>query len=79
MNQLSVIGNKYAIEVLKHTKKQMTAPELSEEINAPIATIYRRVDELSNTEFLEVCNPIDEKTGRPMYYRRTTDKIEVEL
>ena len=51
---LRVLGNKYNAEILQATHTPKSAQELSEELDIPIATAYRRIEELEDEDLLEM-------------------------
>lgn len=75
---LQVLGNKYNAEILGATGKPRSVQELSDELDIPIATSYRRVDELTGIDLLELSGrELSEEGRRTKMYRRTVDKIRV--
>ena len=77
---LQVLGNKYNAEILSATRRAKSVQELSEELDIPIATSYRRVDELTEIDLLELSGrELSEEGRRTNVYRRTVDKVRVEF
>lgn len=77
---LAALGNKYAPEILCATDTPVTAQTLSREIDIPIATCYRRIDELVDAGLLE-CEgrELSEEGRRSNIYRRTIDRVDVQF
>jgi len=75
---LQALGNKYSAEILDATDEPRSAQELSEELDIPIATCYRRIDELTEHELLELHdNVLSDERRRIKVYRRNVDAIHV--
>ena len=77
---LSALGNKYSAEILCAAGTPKSAQTLSEDIEIPIATCYRRIEELVNAGLL-TCEGrrVSEEGRRTNIYRRTLDEIEVDF
>ncbi|ADB60278.1 hypothetical protein Htur_1390 [Haloterrigena turkmenica DSM 5511] len=77
---LSALGNKYSAEILCAAGTPKSAQALSEDIEIPIATCYRRIEELVNAGLL-TCEgrQLSEEGRRTNIYRRTLDEIEVDF
>jgi predicted ArsR family transcriptional regulator len=77
---LSVLGSKYGAELLCAAETPKSAQELSEELAIPIATCYRRIDDLVEAELL-VCEGrrFSAEGRRTNVYRRTVDELEVDF
>ena len=77
---LQALGNKYSPEILDATDEPRSAQELSEELDIPIATCYRRIDELTEHDLLELHdNVLSEERRRIKVYRRSVDAVRVEF
>jgi len=77
---LSPLKNKYSFEILCATRTPASAQELSEEIDVPIATCYRRIEELVEAGFLKTeGRQLSEDGRRTNVYRRTVDEVTVDL
>lgn len=77
---LSTLGDKYTPEILRTTYEPKSAQELSEELDIPIATSYRRVEELEEAGLLELEGKEFSDEGRQRkVYRRSVEEISVEL
>ena len=77
---LQALGNKYSPEILDATDEPRSAQELSEELDIPIATCYRRIDELSEHDLLELHdNVLSDERRRIKVYRRNVDAVHVQF
>ena len=77
---LRALGNEYNAEILQAADEPRSAQELSEQLDVPIATCYRRIDELTETELLELHDrPLSDEHRRVNVYRRNVDEIRVEF
>jgi DNA-binding transcriptional ArsR family regulator len=77
---LRVLGNKYNAEIISATHEQRSAQQLSEELDIPIATSYRRIDELTDVGLLELEDSIlTDERKRTDVYRRDVDEITIEF
>lgn len=77
---LRALGNKYSAEILDATDDPRSAQELSEELDIPIATCYRRIDELTDYGLLELHDSIlSEDRRRIKVYRRNVEAVRVEF
>ncbi|MEF8782625.1 MAG: helix-turn-helix domain-containing protein [Haloarculaceae archaeon] len=77
---LQTLGNKYSAEILEATDEPRSAQDLSEEIGIPIATCYRRIDELTEHDLLELHdNILSDDRRRIKVYRRNVDAVRVEF
>lgn len=68
-----LLGSDYSLPILRATHEPNSAHELSEELEIPIATVYRRLHELTEKNLLE---EVDGKEGHPKRYQRTVDEIQ---
>jgi predicted ArsR family transcriptional regulator len=77
---LSALGSKYSVEILHATQKPTSAQELSDELDIPIATCYRRIEELVDAGLLQ-CEgrKLSEEGRRTNVYRRTLDELSIDL
>ena len=72
------MGNKYSAEILDATEEPRSAQELSEELDIPIATCYRRIDELTEHGLLELHDSVlSEDRRRIKVYRRNIEALRV--
>jgi predicted ArsR family transcriptional regulator len=77
---LQTLGNKYSAEILEATDEPRSAQELSDELEIPIATCYRRIDELTEHDLLELHdNILSDDRRRIKVYRRNVDALRVEF
>ncbi|PCR90914.1 winged helix-turn-helix domain-containing protein [Natrinema ejinorense] len=77
---LSALGSKYSAEILCAAGTPKSAQALSEDIEIPIATCYRRIEELVDAGLL-TCEgrQLSEEGRRTNIYRRTLDEIEIDF
>ncbi|SEQ49410.1 winged helix-turn-helix domain-containing protein [Natrinema salaciae] len=77
---LSALGSKYSAEILCAAGTPKSAQALSEDIEIPIATCYRRIEELVDAGLL-TCEgrQLSEEGRRTNIYRRTVDEIEIDF
>ena len=77
---LSALGSKYSVEILCAADTPKSAQALSEDIEIPIATCYRRIEELVNAGLL-TCEgrQLSDEGRRTNIYRRTLDEIEIDF
>jgi predicted ArsR family transcriptional regulator len=77
---LEALGNKYSAEILCAAQSPASAQELSDEMGIPIATCYRRIEELVDAGLLE-CEgrQLSEDGRRTNVYRRTLDELAVDF
>jgi len=77
---LQTLGNKYSAEILEATDEPRSAQELSDELEIPIATCYRRIDELTEHDLLELHdNILSDDRRRIKVYRRNVDAIRMKF
>ncbi|WP_158056491.1 ArsR/SmtB family transcription factor [Halorussus halophilus] len=86
---LRVLGNKYNAEILRATSDPKSAQELSDQLEIPIATSYRRIEELTEADLLELSGrEFSDEGRRTKVYRRNVgaltlnfepETIEVEM
>ncbi|MBS3761091.1 MAG: helix-turn-helix domain-containing protein [Haloarculaceae archaeon] len=77
---LQTLGNKYSAEILEATDEPRSAQELSDELEIPIATCYRRIDELTEHDLLELHdNILSDDRRRIKVYRRNVQEIRVDF
>lgn len=77
---IEVLGNKYNPEILEATAEPKSAQELSEELGVPIATCYRRINELTEADLLELHDqPLSEEHRRIKVYRRRIDEVSIDF
>ncbi|WP_436923746.1 ArsR/SmtB family transcription factor [Halosimplex amylolyticum] len=77
---LQTLGNKYSAEILDATDEPQSAQELSDELGIPIATCYRRIDELTEHDLLELHdNILSDDRRRIKVYRRNVDTVHIDF
>jgi predicted ArsR family transcriptional regulator len=75
---LRVLGNKYNAEILRATSEPKSAQELSDELEIPIATSYRRIEELTEADLLELSGrEFSDEGRRTKVYRRNVETLEI--
>lgn len=75
---LHVLGNEYNPEILQATHEPRSAQQLSDELDVPIATCYRRIEELTDTNLIELHDrPLSEEHRRVKVYRRCIDAVHL--
>lgn len=74
------LGKKYSAEILTAMTEPRSARELSERLDIPIATSYRRIDELLDAGLLTLDDRVHSAGGRQTkVYRRDVDGIKIEF
>jgi len=77
---LQALGNKYSADILEATDEPRSAQELSDELGIPIATCYRRIDELTEHDLLELHdNILSDDRRRIKVYRRNVDAVRAQF
>lgn len=77
---IRALGNKYSAEILEATDEPRSAQELSDELDIPIATCYRRIDELTEHDLLEHHDSVlSEERRRIKVYRRNVETVRVDF
>lgn len=73
---LTALGGKYSAQIMTATRAPISAQELSERIDVPIATCYRRIEDLEEAGLLR-CEgrQLSEEGRRTSVYRRTVDTM----
>jgi len=75
---LRTLGNKYNAEILAATDEQRSAQDLSDGLDIPIATSYRRINELTEADLLELEDSVlTEERKRTDVYRRQVDEVTI--
>ena len=77
---LGALGSKYSAEILCAAGTPKSAQALSDDIEIPIATCYRRIEELVEAGLLE-CEGrrLSDEGRRTNIYRRTIDEVEIDF
>jgi predicted ArsR family transcriptional regulator len=79
-DMLTALGNKYSAQILEATDEPRSAQELSEELDIPIATCYRRIEELTEHDLLELHDSVlSEERRRIKVYRRNVETVRVQF
>jgi predicted ArsR family transcriptional regulator len=77
---LRALGNKYSARILEATEEPQSAQEMSDELGIPIATCYRRIDELTDHDLLELHdNVLSDDRRRIKIYRRNVDAVRIDF
>lgn len=77
---LGAVGGKYGVRILAAAERPTSAQELSDELGVPIATCYRRIEELEAADLLECVGSETSTRGRQTkVYRRTVDALDLDL
>lgn len=72
------IGSKYSAEILGAANEPLSAQELSDRLDVPIATCYRRIEELTDAGLLSLEDSVlSEEHRRVDVYRRAVDEVTV--
>ena len=77
---LTALGNKYSAEILCAARTPTSVQQLSDELDVPIATCYRRIEELEEVGLLQ-CEgrQLSNEGRRTNVYRRTLDEFAIEF
>jgi len=77
---LAALGGKYSAEILSAAERPVSAQALSEELDVPIATCYRRIEDLVDAGLL-TCEGrrLSDEGRRTNVYRRTVDSVVVDF
>jgi DNA-binding Lrp family transcriptional regulator len=77
---LLVLGNEYNAAILGATDEARSAQALSDELDIPIATCYRRIEELEEANLLELEGRVlSDDRRRVSVYRRAVDRAVVDF
>jgi predicted transcriptional regulator len=75
---LAALGNEYNPDILRAADEPHSAQEFSEMLDIPIATCYRRIEELTAAGLLELHDRVlSDEHRRTNVYRREVDEIVV--
>lgn len=73
---LSALGNEYNPDILSAAVKPHSAQEFSDMLDIPIATCYRRIEELTGAGLLELHDRVlSQEHRRTNVYRRNVDEV----
>ena len=77
---LTALGNKYSAEILCAARTPTSVQDLSDQLGVPIATCYRRIEELESVGLLQ-CEgrQLSDEGRRTNVYRRTLDEFAIEF
>jgi predicted transcriptional regulator len=74
------LGEKYNVEILAATDEPLSAQELSEDFDVPIATCYRRIESLEAAGLLTLHDRVlSDERRRVSVYKRDVDGIHLEF
>lgn len=77
---LDLLGDEYVQTILAATiRRHMSARELSQECNADISTIYRRIDDMEEYDLLLERTRIVEDGSHHSEYEANLDRVSVKL
>lgn len=77
---LGLLGDEYVQEILAATSREsLSARELSEELDADVSTIYRRVDDMLEHDFLVERTRIVEDGSHHSIYEANVDHVDVDV
>lgn len=77
---LLVLGTQYNSDILGATDEPKSVKRLSNDLDIPIATCYRRVEELTEAGLLELDDRVlSDEHRRTSVYRRRVDEVTVEF
>ena len=65
------------MDILRATEKPKSVTHLSDLLDIPTTTCYRRVDELAAVGLLEDTSTAEDGTSNQMQYQRTTDAVGI--
>jgi len=74
---LAVLGKSHSIAILEAASEPRSAQELSDELDLPMATCYRRVEELAEQGLLSTGT--ESRTRTVTVYQRTVDTVCADL
>lgn len=75
---IRILGNDYNAEILSATQEPKSAQELSDELDVPIATCYRRIEELTDVDLLEHHDRVlSDDRRRVSVYRRNVEEVRI--
>jgi len=75
---LEALGNEYNPDILRAADEAYSAQEFSDMLDIPIATCYRRIEELTGAGLLELHDRVlSDEHRRTNVYRREIDEIVI--
>ncbi|GGJ04855.1 transcriptional regulator [Halobellus salinus] len=77
---LEALGNEYNPDILRAADQAHSAQEFSDLLDIPIATCYRRIEELTGAGLLELHDRVlSDEHRRTNVYRREIDEIVIDF
>jgi predicted transcriptional regulator len=77
---LDALGGRYSVEIVAAADTPVSAQELSDRMDIPIATCYRRIEELVDAGLLRrEGRELSDQGRRTNVYRRTVDELAVDF
>lgn len=77
-DRLLALGQEYSIDILEAAESSVSARELSDELEVPIATCYRRIETLVDAGLLEeVGRELSDRGRQTTVYRRSVEEIQI--
>jgi hypothetical protein len=77
---LAALGNEYNPDILRAAAEPHSAQEFSEMLDIPIATCYRRIEELTGAGLLELHDRVlSDEHRRTNVYRREVDEVVIKF
>ncbi len=77
---LDALGSQYSAEILAAAESPISAQELSDRMDVPIATCYRRIEDLVEAGLLRrEGRELSDQGRRTNVYRRTVDELTVDF
>lgn len=77
---LDALGGRYSVAILAAADEPVSAQQLSDEMEVPIATCYRRIEELVDAGLLRPeGRELSEQGRRSNVYRRTVDELTLDF
>lgn len=79
MKLIETLGKTYSVKILGAADEPISTTELSDSLDIPPATCYRRVKQLASVGLLEECRSEPDGSGGATLYRRTSDGIGIQF
>ncbi|WP_379701460.1 helix-turn-helix domain-containing protein [Halorubrum ejinorense] len=77
METVRTLGREYSMAILGATETPASVASLSESLDIPIATCYRRVSELTTVGLLDEHRSDNESSSKATRYQRTTSAVAI--
>ncbi|MBB6647696.1 ArsR/SmtB family transcription factor [Halobellus ruber] len=75
---IEALGNEYNPDILRAADEAYSAQEFSDMLDIPIATCYRRIEELTEAGLLELHDRVlSDEHRRTNVYRREVDEVVI--